>query len=699
GDVYSSWRAPVNSETLEQDHYVELEDSGTAPMYQWGMSPQDFAIKSSASATEIMENSGAEQHIYTITSSDATATYSLGDSSDSALFSVDADSGEVTLIANPDFDLKANYSFEVVATNSDAVSLSQIVSLAIVERDPSIPVFESGDTAVAIDENSGENQVIYTAVAANIDTDLVSGPITYNLTDDSDGAFTIDSVSGAVTLVNDPDADISDSLSFTVSAVNAENNSVEQVVSLEINNLDDTAPVMVSSDTGSVDENSGSGQVVYTADADDSADVSSGISYSIVDNGVAASEINIPVLAPNTQHVYVSESTKSEDNTQETVVISYDADTAASTGLGLQIHFDSSVLSVDALFDVLDTDNIFAYDTPIADTNDDDNDASTDMYLSLGWASLFGTWPGSAPTELATVTFNLLDTTNDSSTINLVSSSHAAGYNYAGQSHDIALGVGTSLFSIDANSGEVTLLENPDFEVKSEYSFDVIATDTAGNLSAAQTVTLSVNDIDESPMITSGDLDVVLEGSDQVVYTATSNIDGAAFSLVDNTVYPAVANNSEPAVTVVSIPDLAAATQHVYVSESTKSEDGSQAIVKVSYNADDSTLTGLGLRIHYDSSAFTLSDISNVLSSDLFIPPTTSATADTNDYDNDASTDSFVLASWTSLFGQWPNAAPTDLMTMTFDIAEGASGSSTINLTSSSNAAGFTFDGQSHDVV
>ncbi|MDG2018035.1 MAG: hypothetical protein P8J25_01170, partial [Porticoccaceae bacterium] len=74
-------------------------------------------------------------------------------------------------------------------------------------------------------------------------------------------------------------------------------------------------------------------------------------------------------------------------------------------------------------------------------------------------------------------------------------------------------------------------------------------------------------------------------------------------------------------------------------------------------------------------------------------------TADTDDFDNDASTDSYILASWTSLFGQWPNATPTDLMTMTFDIAEGASGSSIINLTSSSNAAGFTFDGQSHDVV
>ena len=38
-------------------------------------------------------------------------------------------------------------------------------------------------------------------------------------------------------------------------------------------------------------------------------------------------------------------------------------------------------------------------------------------------------------------------------------------------------------------------------------------------------------------------------------------------------------------------------------------------------------------------------------------------------------------------------------MTLTFDIADGATGSSGINLTSSSNAAGFTFDGQSHDIV
>ena len=160
-----------------------------------------------------------------------------------------------------------------------------------------------------------------------------------------------------------------------------------------------------------------------------------------------------------------------------------------------------------------------------------------------------------------------------------------------------------------------------------------------------------------------------------------------------------IPNMSDSSETVVTIPELAPSTQHVYVSESTKSEDGTQAIVKVSYNADDSTTTGLGLRIHYDSSVFTLSDISDVLSSDLFLQPTTSPTADTDDFDNDASTDSYIRAIWSSLFGSWPNSVPADLMTLTFDIAGDATGMSAINFTAEWIPAVFTFDGQSHDVA
>ena len=687
GDVYSSWKAPTGSQTVAEDQFVELEDSGIAPMYQWGMSPQEFALKSSSTAEDLLEKSGAGQVVYTIKSSRTDATYSLGDSADSALFTVDAASGAVTLTANPDYGTQSSYSFEVVATDSNNVSLSQMVSLAIVERDPSVPFFDSSDSAAAIDENSGEDQVIYTAVAENPDTGIDAGAITYSLSGSSDAALSIDANTGAVSLATDPNYEVQSQYSFAVIATNKEGNSAQLDVTLEINNLDDTAPIITSATAVSVDENTGANQLVYTAVADDSADISGGVTYTLVDNSLAVSEINVPQLVADTQHVYVSESTKSQDGNQETIVISYDADNAAATGLGLQIHFDSSALSVSSLFDVLSKDNIFAFDTPIADANDDDNDASTDMYLSLGWASMDGTWPGSVPTEITSVTFDILDTSNGVSTINLASSGNSVGYNYDGQSHDILLELDVSALSIDTNSGEVTLLEDPDFETKAEYNFDIIATDAAGNVSQTESVTLSVNDINESPAITSDNLAVVLEsnGSDQEVYTATSNIDGATFSLVDNTVYPVI-DNADPVFTVISVPEQLPSTQHVYISDSQISEDGSQVAVTYSYKSDDSTTTGVGFSVDFDSSILNFSEVSNVF---------TGAIAD-GSLNADGNSLSF---GWASLFGSFPGSSPVELATITFDIDPSATDYAQLNVVETSSAAGFNFDGQSQQIA
>ncbi|WP_036307174.1 DUF4347 domain-containing protein, partial [Methyloglobulus morosus] len=58
-------------------------------------------------------------------------------------------------------------------------------------------------------------------------------------------------------------------------------------------------------------------------------------------------------------------------------------------------------------------------------------------------------------------------------------------------------GADAALFGIDANTGAVTLTGNPNFEAKASYSVTVTATDAAGNASAAQAVTLAVNNLDE----------------------------------------------------------------------------------------------------------------------------------------------------------------------------------------------------------
>ena len=688
GDVYNSWSGSESSQYMPEEHFIELEDNGVAPMYQWGMSPQAFVFKSSDTAEDLLEMSGAGLVVYTIKATDMEATYSLGDSLDSASFEVNAETGEVVLSADPDFDLQSSYSLEVIATSSKGISISQIVSLAIAERDPSVPFFESADTAPVIDENSGEEQIVYTAVAANIDTGIDAGAITYSLSANNNGVFSIDAESGAVTLAVDPDFEQADSYGFTVVATNAEGNSAELAVTLSVNNMDEAAPIVTSSSNASVNENIGGNQIVYQAEADDTADISNGVSYSLVDNSLAVSEINLPELVADTQHVYVSESTKSEDGSQETIVISYDADNAAATGLGLQIHYNSSVLGVDSLFEVFAEDNIFAFETPVEDTDNVDNDANTDMYLSLGWASLHGTWPGSVPTELASVVFDILDTSSTVSTVNLVSSGNSAGYHFDGQSHDIVLEAGVSVLSIDATSGEVTLLEDPDFEIQSEYSFDVIATDMAGNASTAKVVTLAVNDIDETPRIISDEMAVVLEGngSNQVVYTATTNIEGATFSLVENTIYPEIDSTSEPLETVISVPELVADTQHVYVSESTKSADGSQITVQLSYLVDNPSLTGVGFALGFDSNVLSLSGVSNVLNGAI-------ASGDLAD-----SGESLTFG-WASLFGGWPGSTNSELATITFDILDGATGTTALNIEKTSGTPGYEFDGQAQNLV
>jgi hypothetical protein len=149
-------------------------------------------------------------------------------------------------------------------------SAQQLVSVAINNLDEVAPSIDSGDTGTAVDENSGSGQLVYTATASD-DADTSNG-FSFSLVDDSLG-FSIDADTGVVTTNADFAADYENaqSQSFTVVATDATGNaSTQQLVSVAINNLDEVAPVINSGDTAAaIDENSGVGQVVYTATASD----------------------------------------------------------------------------------------------------------------------------------------------------------------------------------------------------------------------------------------------------------------------------------------------------------------------------------------------------------------------------------------------------------------------------------------------
>ena len=141
--------------------------------------------------------------------------------------------------------------------------------------------FTSGATANPINENSGAGQEVYRGTATD------QGSITWSIGPGGDAAaFSIVSNTGRVTLNADPDFESQSSYTFTVVATDNAGNTSQQVVTLDINNVDEVAPTITSLATATaIDENSGAGQVVYTVTSDDTRDISGGVTYSLAATG------------------------------------------------------------------------------------------------------------------------------------------------------------------------------------------------------------------------------------------------------------------------------------------------------------------------------------------------------------------------------------------------------------------------------
>jgi len=98
-------------------------------------------ITSAATGTDLAENSGAGQTIYTITATDdvAVTSYAIA-GADAGLLSVNAASGVVTLVADPNYETKSSYSFNVTAsdaaTNTSAATTVTFSITDVVCEDP-----------------------------------------------------------------------------------------------------------------------------------------------------------------------------------------------------------------------------------------------------------------------------------------------------------------------------------------------------------------------------------------------------------------------------------------------------------------------------------------------------------------------------------------------------------------------------------
>jgi len=150
----------------------------------------------------------------------------------------------------------------------------------------------------------------------------------------------------------------------------------------------------------------------------------------------AQCDVAPPSLQEKTQHVYIISDEPSEDGLQRRLVVGYNADDETLPGLGLRTHYDSDMLLLNDISEVLVDDHIFTSDVVIPDEEDHDDDEATDAFILAAWASLFNSWPGTAPVELMTLTFDVVDMGQESP-VRFTTVSQAAGFEFAGREHHV----------------------------------------------------------------------------------------------------------------------------------------------------------------------------------------------------------------------------------------------------------------------
>ena len=164
--------------------------------------------------------------------------------------------GVITFVTAPDFETTPSYTATLTATDGINSSTQSItVNVTDVNEMPTFTSLASFD--------ADENQTTIGSVTAD---DVDSSSITFSISG-SDLALTSD---GTLSFVTAPDYETKSSYSATVTASDGDL-SATQAITVNVNNLNDNAPVFTSSTSFSSDENQTSIATVTASDADDSS--------------------------------------------------------------------------------------------------------------------------------------------------------------------------------------------------------------------------------------------------------------------------------------------------------------------------------------------------------------------------------------------------------------------------------------------
>ncbi len=435
--------------------------------------------------------------VATVTASDVdngtVLTYQISGGSDAALFTVDA-AGVLTFMSAPNaeaaIDANGDGVYEVNVRVSDGSGGFATQSFAVTitdvdEFDVSTPT-DSNAAANAVNENAAAGTVVgITALAS--DTDGTNNVVTYSLTDNAGGLFTIDANTGVVTTTGSAiDYEtLGGSIGITIQASSADGSIATQNFTIGIIDVNDVAPSFTSAASVSVVENISTSFTLIDADVVDSDGGVTVFSLS----GADASRFTIDSATGEVRFSsapdYENPLDTNGDNIYSIVINAFDG-----------IHNSTQAASI-TVQDVNDVASIFTSGTS---GNIQENAAASTVVYDA----------------------NVIDPDGSTAIFSLS-------------------GADASRFSIDSATGEVRFLASPDFEspldANGDNLYDITVTANDGVHLTTRDVTISVQNVnDAAPTFTSGTSATAVENTASTVVVYDANVidpDGASpiFSL------------------------------------------------------------------------------------------------------------------------------------------------------------------------
>lgn len=400
----------------------------------------------------------------------------------------------------------------------------------------------------------------------------------------------------------------------------------------------------------------------------------------------------------------------------------------ATTGIGFRMHFDSSVLTYDSVINHAPSQ--LTSPQVLEDVNDFDNDPSTDSFILFSYVDSTGQFPGEAlPSKLVDVHFDSesIDAAIVSTDINMTVSSHDVRYDFVGESTTVEL-IPASLDVddngiADAQSDGLLIsrfLLGARGDALTEFALAPDANRTSPDEIADYLEALrgTMLDADQSGSLDPFDDAILISrylfgyrGDHLIenVFSPFTTLDADAIAAHLDSFNP---NDSQQAglnanaegeqvARVNTQPSNVGST----IAESTIAGSGTQSVSTVAREGDlpntvqfdvlyDSTTsgptTGLATRLHFDSDHLALVNAEhhapNHIVDQVF--------ADIEDWDNDPTTDKFLLSGFLNIDNQWLPSQDGRVSSVDFAIVNGINTPTEVNLTAVDTPRDMEFRGE-----